>query len=923
MSVDPSATMNYVDDDASSGSGDDVNMLDGHNKRQSVMPSSSGRRKRSRKATGDAIVDAMLEIAAASKMRASAIMKNEDRFSISKCIKVLDEMQDKSTGMDDLDLELDEMELVAAAAGYYYYNSITRQIRFSSSPSGSGFMNEVLEGPDDLCREMFRMDKHVFHKLCYTLRHRGMLRDTAGVMIEEQLAIFLNIVGHNERNRVIQERFQHSGETISRHFNNVLKAIKSLSREFLQPPNISTPPEILNSNRFFPYFKDLHFCLTPVYKLMVLEKGTYSLHCSGIISPVPGINQLLPSIFDVFHKSDGKDYQILNYLKRKESVNANLIGLVVDSEDAAYGLYKDYAHGIGFSVRKGKNEYLSGTKIIRSKDFYCSKEVKDDQWTVTRLISEHNHDLATPSKRHLLRSARSLPTGKANVIDSMVEAVAPLMASRRLRAFKRWMKSQGIECSDTLEFTDCPEQGISVRALCDLKEGDVVATIPKAACLTIKTSGARQIIESAGLDGALGLSLALMYEKSLGHDSPWAGYLQLLPPQECLPLVWTLEELDSLLCGTELHKTVKEDKALIYEDWKENILPLVYSAPQTLRPISFSVEEYFAARSLIASRSFQIDEYHGFGMVPLADLFNHKTGAEDVHITSVSSNLESDDDADSNNSDNNELNKISVLDKKASGTDSTGENSYIHSDSEYSSVSGNDPMMLQMIMVREVKSGVEVFNTYGSLGNAALLHRYGFTESYNPFDIVNIDLELVLKWGCTLFSSRYSRARLSLWRRLDFFGCVSENSEYFEISYDGEPQMELLALLYIILLPEDAFDKLDISICTANKINGCIGMILSEKHDIAQDRSSEISKELLVTEEVCSGLLSLADSRESCYGSESMDEDMEALKRCCMKETKMYHSLVLRISERRILEKLRTYAHTAKKTLTRKRHKVK
>lgn len=157
--------------------------------------------------------------------------------------------------MDGLDLELDEMELVAAAAGYYYYNSITRQIRCSSSPSGSGFMNEMLEGPDDLCREMFRMDKHVFHKLCYTLRHRGMLRDTAGVMIEEQLAIFLNIVGHNERNRVIQERFQHSGETISRHFNNVLKAIKSLSREFLQPPNTSTPAEILNSIRFFPYFK--------------------------------------------------------------------------------------------------------------------------------------------------------------------------------------------------------------------------------------------------------------------------------------------------------------------------------------------------------------------------------------------------------------------------------------------------------------------------------------------------------------------------------------------------------------------------------------------------------------------------------------------------------------------------------------------
>ncbi|GFP83644.1 putative nuclease harbi1 [Phtheirospermum japonicum] len=160
--------------------------------------------------------------------------------------------------MDDFDIELDEMELVAAAAGYHYYNSITRQPARSLSPKGSGFLNELIHGNDDLFREMLRMDKHVFHKLSDTLRQRGMLRDTAGVMIEEQLAIFLNIVGHNERNRVIQERFQHSGETISRHFNNVLRAIKSFSREFLQPSNppIGTPLEIVKSNRFYPYFED-------------------------------------------------------------------------------------------------------------------------------------------------------------------------------------------------------------------------------------------------------------------------------------------------------------------------------------------------------------------------------------------------------------------------------------------------------------------------------------------------------------------------------------------------------------------------------------------------------------------------------------------------------------------------------------------
>ncbi|XP_022868689.1 uncharacterized protein LOC111388231 [Olea europaea var. sylvestris] len=100
-----SSNPTFVDEDASSGSGDEANMLDGHNKPQSVTPN-SGRRKRSRKATGDAIVDAMLEIAAASKMRAAAITRNEERFTISKCIRLLDEMQgvDQSLYFYALDL---------------------------------------------------------------------------------------------------------------------------------------------------------------------------------------------------------------------------------------------------------------------------------------------------------------------------------------------------------------------------------------------------------------------------------------------------------------------------------------------------------------------------------------------------------------------------------------------------------------------------------------------------------------------------------------------------------------------------------------------------------------------------------------------------------------------------------------------------
>lgn len=109
MSLYPNAPLNSVDEDGSSGSGEEMNVVDGHNinKRQSAVPSSSGHQKRSRKAAGDAIVDAMLEIAAASKMRAAAMMK-DDQFSISKCIKVLDEMQGVDQRLYFLALDLFE-----------------------------------------------------------------------------------------------------------------------------------------------------------------------------------------------------------------------------------------------------------------------------------------------------------------------------------------------------------------------------------------------------------------------------------------------------------------------------------------------------------------------------------------------------------------------------------------------------------------------------------------------------------------------------------------------------------------------------------------------------------------------------------------------------------------------------------------------
>ncbi|XP_073122145.1 uncharacterized protein [Henckelia pumila] len=284
-----------------------------------------------------------------------------------------------------------------------------------------------------------------------------------------------------------------------------------------------------------------------------------------------------------------------------------------------------------------------------------------------------------------------------------------------------------------------------------------------------------------------------------------------LPYLSCFPSCVRAPRFTDFTVGLYFWQIVKEDKALVYQDWKECIIPLLSSASLKLNPEFFSVDEYLAAKSLIASRSFQIDEYHGYGMVPLADLFNHKTAAEDVHFTSVSYYSESDIDSDNQKRDSDDEKNG---DDEHMAQDFHSEMGGFRSGLEFesSSASGNDVMVMQMIICEDVNSGAEVFNTYGSLSNAALLHRYGFTEPNNPFDILNMDLEIVLQWSSSVFSCRHSRRRLSLWRKLGYSGCDGQNSVYFEITFHGEPQVELLVLLNIILLPEEVFHELELAL---------------------------------------------------------------------------------------------------------------
>lgn len=132
--------------------------------------------------------------------------------------------------------------------------SLPKELGHSSESKKTKFVDDVLKGPNESCLENFRMDRKAFYKLCDMLHTRDLLRHTNWIKVEEQLAIFMFIVGHNLRTRAVQELFRYSGETISRHFNSVLSALMTVSLDFFQPPKSDVPSAILEDPQYYPYF---------------------------------------------------------------------------------------------------------------------------------------------------------------------------------------------------------------------------------------------------------------------------------------------------------------------------------------------------------------------------------------------------------------------------------------------------------------------------------------------------------------------------------------------------------------------------------------------------------------------------------------------------------------------------------------------
>jgi hypothetical protein len=132
---------------------------------------------------------------------------------------------------------------------------LTLERRIDIDVARDSNLRYIYHSTDTNCLNQLRMKKAPFFRLCTLFRERELLKDSIHTSIEEQVAMFLLVVGHNTRFRALQPIFRRSIEVISRYFKAVLYAVGELRDEMIRPPSTHTHPKIEENSRFNPYFK--------------------------------------------------------------------------------------------------------------------------------------------------------------------------------------------------------------------------------------------------------------------------------------------------------------------------------------------------------------------------------------------------------------------------------------------------------------------------------------------------------------------------------------------------------------------------------------------------------------------------------------------------------------------------------------------
>ncbi|KAL8523653.1 hypothetical protein ACS0TY_013574 [Phlomoides rotata] len=157
-------------------------------------------------------------------------------------------------------------------------NKRKRDVRYSMierMPDQATHMGRLVFGHQSDCLENLRMDRNAFGRLCYLLRNRGGLIDGKFVSVEEQVAVFLSVLGHHKKNRVVKFDHKRSRQTISHYIHLVLRSVLQVHNVLLVRPT-HVPNDCTNPR--WKWFKGCLGALDGTYinvRVPAVDKGRY------------------------------------------------------------------------------------------------------------------------------------------------------------------------------------------------------------------------------------------------------------------------------------------------------------------------------------------------------------------------------------------------------------------------------------------------------------------------------------------------------------------------------------------------------------------------------------------------------------------------------------------------------------------------
>ena len=335
-------------------------------------------------------------------------------------------------------------------------------------------------------------------------------------------------------------------------------------------------------------------------------------------------------------------------------------------------------------------------------------------------------------------------------------------------AFERWAEERGVRFArDACVVKRDARRGAWIEGARDGGRGEIVLVVPQSACLSTTTSALGEGDDGRRRErlremGVVGLVACVARERAAGENSAFAAYAATLP--------WDANrrgdgedarEVRALSRGTTVEVMRETDEEMLMRD-HESVVEFYANEIGEEGGAPPTEEEFRQAAAMVASRAFFIDEDAGQGLVPYADLFNHR-GSGGAHVV-------------------------------VRGCDSEKEEE------------------LRLECARAISRGEEVFNSFGDdHDNSLLFYKYGFVERDNSVRVSRFDAPRVfelerLRRGatdgeedfvsdCGVFGALASRL-------LDSYeGLV------FEINEDGSLSRGLLALLRCASLDEAALGE--------------------------------------------------------------------------------------------------------------------